>query len=82
MVESFTIVVTDANELLRPIHERMPGILDWPDHDLCLEAGSAVARAAENLLRPYPADRLVARSVNRRVNNPRYDDAGCVEPLG
>ncbi len=80
VIESFTIVVTEANELLRPIHERMPVILDPPDYNLWLEAGTAVARAAEDLLRPYPADRMAARPVSRRVNNPRYDDPECVAP--
>ena len=77
-IESFTIIVTEANEVLRPIHDRMPVIVDPPEHDLWLDGGPTVAQAAENLLRPYPAERMVAHPVSRRVNNPRYDDPTCV----
>ncbi len=36
VIESFTIIVTNANELLRPIHDRMPVILDPADYALWL----------------------------------------------
>ncbi len=78
VIDSFTIIVTEANELLRPIHDRMPVILDPPDYDLWLEGGPAVARAAHDLLQPYPAERMVAHPVSRRVNNPRHDDPECI----
>ena len=78
VIDSFTIIVTEANELLRPIHDRMPVILDPPDYDLWLEGGPAVARAAHDLLQPYPAERMVAHPVSRRVNNPWHDDPECI----
>jgi putative SOS response-associated peptidase YedK len=32
------------------------------------------------LLRPYPAEGMVATAVSTRVNSPRNDDPGCIEP--
>jgi putative SOS response-associated peptidase YedK len=60
---SCTIIVTAANELMRPIHDRMPVMLDdaaigpWLD-------GSAEA----DILRPAPEDRLRLWPVSRREN--------------
>ena len=76
-IESFAIVTTDANARLRPIHERMPVILDPADHETWLDGGPA----ALALLRPFPGDALAVYAVDRRVNNPRHDDPACLAPL-
>ncbi len=62
-VTSCTIIVTDANALTRPIHDRMPVVLDKADIGRWLngEAGS-------ELLRPAAEDRLRMWPVSRRVN--------------
>ena len=77
-IRSFTIIVTDANELLKPIHDRMPVILEPEQHELWL---NGTPDEAEELLRPFPAERLRAYAVSTRVNSPANDDPGCVEPL-
>lgn len=73
-IESFTIITTDANEVVRPLHDRMPVILDAADFDAWLAAPRA------DLLRPCPAERLAAHPVSPRVNNPRNDDPDCLAP--
>ncbi|BBK43595.1 DUF159 family protein [Allostella vacuolata] len=70
-VESFTIVTTEANDRLRPIHDRMPVLLDPADWGTWLEGPSA--RAAV-LMRPAPDSALVAYPVSARVGNVRNDD--------
>lgn len=79
VLETFTIVVGPGNELARPIHDRMPIILDAADHDTWLMGEPAAAKA---LLRPYPAARMQAFAVGRRVGNVRFDDASLIEPVG
>ncbi len=80
-VESCTILVTDANELLRPIHDRMPVILDPADYALWLDPKSDL-RALRALLRPYPdPTALTAWKVSTRVNHPRNDDPACLQPV-
>ena len=76
-IESFAIVTTDANPRLRPIHDRMPVILDPAGHETWLDGGPA----ALTLLRPFPGDALAVHAVDRRVNNPRHDDPACIAPL-
>ena len=70
-VDSFTIVTTDANDRLRPIHDRMPVVLDPADWGPWIEGP---AEAVQHLLRPAPDAALVAYPVSARVGNVRNDD--------
>jgi putative SOS response-associated peptidase YedK len=77
VLRSFTIVTTNANTTLRPIHERMPVILepaDWPAWLGEVAADPAV------LLRPSEAA-LRAWRIGTAVNNVRNDSAALLEPL-
>ena len=62
-IASCTIIVTDANELTRPIHDRMPVVLDKADIGAWLKG-----EAGTELLRPAAEDRLRMWAVSRRVN--------------
>jgi putative SOS response-associated peptidase YedK len=81
-LETCTLITTEPNELLAPIHTRMPVILEPGELDTWIDpALKEVARLAA-LLKPYPAELLVAETVSTRVNNPANDDAACVVPVG
>ncbi len=79
-VKSFTIITTDANPLLAEIHDRMPVILDPADHARWLDPAAA-ARDLLALLKPYPAEKMTAYPVDRRVGKVQNDDPGLIEPL-
>jgi putative SOS response-associated peptidase YedK len=79
-VESCTIVTTQANELLQPIHPRMPVIVDPTDFDAWLDV-TVEPVAAQSLLRPYPAGSMTVYPVSPRVNSVANDDAALIEPL-
>ena len=79
-LETYTIITTDANDLLRPIHGRMPVIIDEGDHARWLDPKTAPADAKE-LLKPFPSERMRAVPVSRHVNNVRNDDPDCIAPL-
>lgn len=79
-VVSCTILVTDANELLAPIHDRMPVILDPADYNAWLDPHQHDPAALSELLKRYPAAMMRAYPVSRRVNNPINDDPACIEP--
>lgn len=79
VIDTFTIIVTEANELLRRIHDRMSMILHPVEYDAWLGGSPSTAQA---LLRPFPSDELNAYSVSTRVNNPANDDAACIDPIG
>ena len=79
-LETFTILTTDPNEVMEPIHNRMPVLLEPKDYDRWLEAGDP-ARPPVDMLRPYPAERMRAWPVSDRVGNVRNNDAGLLEPV-
>jgi putative SOS response-associated peptidase YedK len=80
-LESCAIIVTQANDLMRPIHERMPVILAPQDWDTWLSAGTGDAQVLQNLLKPYPPEEMTAWPVGLMVNNARHDSAACIAPL-
>jgi putative SOS response-associated peptidase YedK len=81
-LESCSIIVTNANEIMRPIHDRMPVILAPCDWDAWLEPDAKDAGALQGLLKPYSAEGMVAWPVTTKVNSPRNDSVGCMEALG
>lgn len=80
-VFSCTIITTTPNELVAPIHDRMPVILPQPAYALWLDPQERPASAFAGLLRPCPADDLRAYPVARLVNKPQNDSPECVQPL-
>lgn len=78
-IDTATIVVTDANEQLRPIHNRMPVILAPKDFETWLSNETDPAEA-EALLRHAPDDFLLT-PVSTRVNSADNDDPGLLERL-
>jgi putative SOS response-associated peptidase YedK len=80
-LESCTIIVTDANDLMKPIHDRMPVILSSQDWATWLATETTDAQTLQNLLKPYPAADMTAWPVSLMVNNARHDAAACIEPL-
>ena len=58
VIDSCTIVVTDAHELMRPIHDRMPVILEPADFGPWLDSGEKDQEGLIALLRPAPAEGL------------------------
>ncbi len=78
-INSVAIVTTEANEKLRPIHARMPVILDPNDYDQWL--GETTETTAQTLLRPYPPGDMAFYRVGLRVNSVRHDDIECISPL-
>ncbi len=79
VVHTCTIITTAANELLAPIHPRMPVILEPPAAFSWLAADTS-RENLQALLQPYPSPRLTAYPVSTRVNAPGYDAPDCIEP--
>jgi len=81
VIDSCTILTTEANELVKPIHARMPVLLAPADFDRWLDPKAAKGPELQALLRPYPAEVMKAYPVDARVNSPRNNDDACVAPL-
>ncbi len=80
-LETFTLITTEANELVKPLHPRMPVILPQDAFALWLDPRTDVRTLKDLLLTPYPSALLRAWPVHARVNNPRFDDPTLIEPL-
>ncbi len=81
-LKSFTIVTTAANELLEPLHGRMPVLLPsdrWPAWLGEIRVNEAELKA---MLRPYPAAGMTFWPVNRRVGDVRNDSPDLFAPIG
>jgi putative SOS response-associated peptidase YedK len=80
LLETCTLITTGPNELMEPIHDRMPAILPPADYERWLDPAIQEPGKLLPLLRPYSADAMLAVPVSARVNNPKNDDAQCVAP--
>lgn len=79
-LESATILTTTANEVLAPIHERMPVILGVQDFALWLDPEVQDPARLLPLLRPRPAESMTATRVGTFVNSPRHEGSECSAP--
>jgi putative SOS response-associated peptidase YedK len=77
-VESCAILTTGANELVRPVHDRMPVILPRQHWAAWLDPQAQDAAAVAPLLLPYPAHAMRAYPVGPMVSNPRNDGPECL----
>jgi putative SOS response-associated peptidase YedK len=78
VLETFTILTTDPNEVAAKVHNRMPVILDPRDYDRWMEPGDP-SRLPIDLLRPYAAEKMRAWPVHSRVGNVRNNDPQLLE---
>ncbi len=75
-----TILTTEPNKLMAPIHNRMPVILPPAAYDRWLDVAEQRKGAMDDLLRPYPAEEMIAYPVSRLVNSPANDSPACIVP--
>jgi putative SOS response-associated peptidase YedK len=80
LLRTYTIVTTESNDVLRPIHNRMPVMLSNDDALKWLAVDDEIAHALI-LLKPYPPEKMEGYDVSPIVNNPRDDSPECVQPI-
>ena len=80
-IRSFTIITTTPSAFMHPLHTRMPVILPEESWDAWLGETPADSGALKALLKPYPADDLVAWPVDKRVGNVRNNEPSLIEPI-
>jgi putative SOS response-associated peptidase YedK len=80
-IASCTILTTNANELMQPIHDRIPVILQSEDYDLWLDVQVQDPEMLKPLLQPFPAEAMTAYPVSTVVNNARNNTPECIVPL-
>jgi putative SOS response-associated peptidase YedK len=80
-LETCTILTTEANARVAPVHTRMPVVVapaDWP---IWLAPGAPEPGALGRILAPGDRTALVLVRVSDHVNDPRHEGASCALPL-
>jgi len=80
-IYSCTLLTTDANEVLAPIHDRMPVIVPRSAYDLWLDLAVKDPNRLQPLLVPFPAEEMEAYPVSRLVNDPGNDVPECIQSI-
>ena len=78
VLDTCTILTTDANELVRGLHDRMPVIVPSQGYERWLDWKET---EVTDLLATYPARDMTVHAVSRRVNAVQNDDPGLIEPV-
>ena len=77
----FTIITTEPNDLIQPIHNRMPVILQPEDEEQWLDVSRTPFTKVRSLLKPYPEELMDAHDVSPIVNSAKYDGPECIQPV-
>lgn len=80
-INSCTIITTDANGTLAPLHDRMPVILSPDDWPMWLGEVPANEEELKALLKPAANDLLTLWPVSKRVGSVKNNDAALCEPV-
>ena len=75
-----TIITTGANDLVRPLHDRMPVILPEDVEDRWLDPAEVSRQRLSSCLKPYPPGEMTAYDVSPFVNDTRHDAPDCILP--
>ncbi len=80
MLQTFTIITTEPNELIKTFHHRMAVILKPEDEGAWIDPENGVNDVLP-LLKPYPAEGMEAYMVSRAINSPLTDNEALIEPI-
>ncbi len=69
------LLTAPANEVVKPVHGRMPLILPPESYAAWIDRGR---EEVADLLRPLPAERMEALPVGPAVNDPRHEGPECL----
>jgi len=73
LLETFTIITTEANDVLKPVHDRMPVVVKAANYDEWLDPKIKDTERLEKFLAPYLAKEMDAHTVSTAVNSPSAD---------
>lgn len=79
-IESLTVLTGEPNDLMEPIHNRMPIILDSADFDLWLDTAAPLP-AVQSLFKPYDQTRMQTQPVSTYVSKATNEGPACIAPL-
>jgi putative SOS response-associated peptidase YedK len=81
VIESCTMLTTETNDLIKPLHDRMPVILDTQNIDMWLDPQVSDPEQLKPLFRSFPSELMEMYQVSDLVNSPKNDNPSCIAPL-
>jgi putative SOS response-associated peptidase YedK len=81
LLRTAAIITTNPSEKLKPIHNRMPVIIDKSDYRLWLSRTEQRPDKINPMLRSYPQDKMDFHAVSLAVNSPANDAPVCIQPV-
>lgn len=82
LIKSCTIITTEANPLLRPIHDRMPVILPQTRAALWLDSDIQDSGLLRDCLQPLASEQMATYEVAPLVNSPANNGPALIVPVG
>jgi len=80
-LDSCSIIVMPSNEVMKPIHERMPAIIAPTHYDLWLDPRVNEKDEIMGFLNSAPSSSLKFHPISPWVNSPKHDDERCIQPV-
>ena len=81
VIQSCTIITTEANSFIQPVHNRMPVVLSEETQALWLDPLTEDPKILEPLLIPAPVELLTSHRVSEAVNSVKNQGPECIEEL-
>lgn len=81
ILETVALLTSEANAVVAPVHARMPVILAKSNYKRWLDRGNHDSASIADLMIPCPVDWVESFAVSSKVNNPRFDEPACIEPI-
>ena len=78
---TYSIITTEANAMLQPLHERMPVILDKSEYDFWLDPMNNDVEGLKKMMNPYPAEEMRVFRIDDAVNKPANNSPELIEPI-
>jgi len=75
-----TIITTDSNELIQPVHNRMPVLTPSDKYDLWLDASVHDKDRLTPILKPFPSEKMELYPVTQKMNSFKYNDPENIKP--
>ncbi|WP_336825303.1 SOS response-associated peptidase [Sporosarcina sp. USHLN248] len=81
IIHTCTAITTEPNELMRPIHDRMPVILHKEDEAMWLDPKNNDIHSLQSLLKPFNEEQMEAYIVSSQVNSPKNNEKALIMPI-
>jgi len=81
IIHSCSVVTTEANEIMKPIHDRMPVILNRDEEKIWLNPAIQDPAELSALIRPFEPEQMETFIVSNQVNSPKMNHEGLIIPV-